>query len=381
VFVDTLIKGGHVIDTSSGFDNEMDVAILDGKIVDISAEKLPEPKYVIDAKGCFVFPGLIDFHAHIFRSGSDFSVPIDVVSFPSGVTTICDGGSAGVSNYPAFRTYISTQETRVKSLLNVCHAGLSTLNYHENVDPACWNERKIIEIYERYREELLGLKVRQTKNIVGDLYLSPLKETLKLAKKIGCRTVVHVTDPAAPMSEIVELLGPDDIFCHVYQGAGMTILDKESVHYSIIEARKRGVIFDAANGMHNFNFEVAERAIAEGFLPDIIASDLSLTSLYKTRVFGLPYTMSKYMAIGMKLGDVVKTVTSNPAALMKMDGIIGTLMPGAFADVSIFKIKDVRVTYEDAQGNIRYGDQMLVPQMTLRNGAIYFRQYDFYPGE
>ena len=65
-----------------------------------------------------------------------------------------------------------------------------------------------------------------------------------------------------------------------------------------------------------------------------ISTDVVCSSLFDPAVFGLPLIMSKYLAMGISLRDVVGACTANPAKLLGMQGHIGTLAPGACADVA-----------------------------------------------
>ena len=375
--VDILIKNGRVVDPSQGMDATADVAIKDGRVCRVGDCGGLEGKRVLDAKGKIVTPGLIDFHAHIYHGGSDFCAAPDSFAFACGVTTMVDAGSAGVANYGMFRMYAASQLTRIRSLLNVCPTGLGTLKYHENVDPAVWDRAAIRHVYEANRDHLLGLKVRQSSYVVNALGLAPLKETLKLAEEIGCRVVVHVTEPPCPQQEIADLLRPDDVFCHVFQGSGPTIIEGGKVHPAMKKARERGVLFDASNGMGHFNFGVARTALGDGFAPDILSTDMTTNTLYKDYVFGLPYLMAKYLHLGMTLPNVVRMTTANPARAMGMAGRIGTLKPGAEGDVCVLEEREMSVAFMDTQGNVEKGERMLVPKLTLQAGHIRFRSFDF----
>ncbi|MDR2529543.1 MAG: amidohydrolase family protein [Synergistaceae bacterium] len=372
--LDLLIKNGVILDPSRNTNRTGDIAVKNGKIVESEGRS---SLYEIDASGKLVMPGLIDFHAHIFYGGSDFALAPDSFAFACGTTTIVDPGTAGVANYRAFRAYAATQATRIKALLYVGSTGLGTLNYHENADPACWDRDGVKKIYEEYRGDLLGLKIRQSKDIVGSLGLKPLDETLKLAGEIGCRTVVHVTNPPTGLEQIAAKLRPDDVFCHVFQGTGNTILCNGKVHPAIWQARERGVLFDASNGKGHFSFEVAETAIKEGFIPDILSSDLTTMTLYKDYAFALPHLMAKYLYLGLTIEEVVRMVTIAPAQAMGLESVIGTLAFGACADVAIFSLKEMNVEFKDTLGEKRMGKKMFVPEMTLREGRIVFRNFNF----
>ena len=376
--VDMIIKNGHVVDPAQDINVITDVVIDKGKIVCTGDSSSYGSANIIDAKGKIVTPGLIDFHGHFFKTGCDFSVAPDAVSFVSGVTTVVDAGSAGTATYDGLRVYEATMQTKIKNLINVSPTGLGTLRYHENIDPRLWNRDKLKEIYSKYRDELIGLKVRQSANVVGELGLSPLKEAIKFAEELDCRVVVHVTAPPCEQFKIAELLRKDDVFCHVFQGSGYTIINEHGkVHAQIKEARARGCLFDACNGWGHFSFDVAEKALEDGFMPDILSTDITMLSLYNNYVFSLPVLMSKYLYLGVSLYDIVKMVTETPAKAMYMQNKVGCLCSGADADVAIFELRDHKIKFRDTLGVERYGEKVLIPKLTLQNGNMMYKSIDY----
>jgi predicted amidohydrolase len=290
-----------------------------------------------------------------------------------------DAGSAGSGNYANFiGTVLAFNQVRVFSLINVSTTGLITLRYLENVNPKYYDIIALKALFEKYQGQLFGLKVRLSRDIVRDLGSEPLKAMLKIAEEIGCRVVVHVTDPPCPITEIADLLRPGDVFCHVYHGTGRTIIDDHGkVLPGIRAARQRGVIFDAANGFGHFSFAVARAAIRDGFLPDIISTDLSVSTLYMDYVFGLPYVMSKYLNLGVSLMEIVAASTSTTARWLGIQEQLGTLRPGAVADIAVLKLINRPTRFRDTPGEVFVGEQLLVPQMTVLGGKIVYRQVDF----
>jgi len=376
--VDLLIRNGTVIDPARRHHAVGNVAIANGRIVDVGADAV-DGRVEIDAQGCFVTPGLIDFHAHVYAAGTAIGVRADSNCLPQGVTTVVDAGSAGVVNYRNFvDTAVAFSEMRVFGLVNVSDTGIMSSHYPENVDPRHYDADALARLFTRYPGQLLGLKVRLGREIVGDLGLRPLQATLEIAGRIGCQVVVHVSNPPCTQDKIAELLRPGDVFCHCFQGSGPTIIGADGrVLDAVRQARARGVIFDACNGRRNFGFPPAKAALADGFAPDIISTDLTTMTAYVGYAFGLPYLMSKYLSLGLGLDEVVAACTAAPARQIRKAGVLGTLAPGALADVAVLKQVSRRVRYLDAFDEEFIGDTLLVPQMTVLGGRIVYRQVDF----
>lgn len=374
-----LIKNGHVVDTTQNIDKVMDIGIYANRIVPVEQDS--DASKVIDAKGCYVLPGLIDFHTHLFYGGSGFGIKPDWL-LSHGVTSAVDAGSAGCDNYEAFHNSIITNSTvRIRSFLNISSGGLYDAIIPENVDPSLFNERLICSIIDKYGEKVLGLKIRINEEVVGELgSVEPLSATVKLAEKIGGLSVcVHTTDSVCTASEVASILRKGDIFAHCFHGTVNGIMDSNSeIFPDILNARKRGILFDESNGSKNYSNQIAAIALGKGFFPDIISTDLSTVTLgTSNRCRSLPFVMSRSLSMGMTLPQVVKTVTETPAKLMNMEGEIGTLREGAFADIAIFKLEKQQISFDDIDGNIYEGDQVLIPQMTITDGRVVYSQTTF----
>jgi predicted amidohydrolase len=129
--------------------------------------------------------------------------------------------------------------------------------------------------------------------------------------------------------------------------------------------------------MNNHSYPVIKAAIADDFLPDIISSDLTATSAFGDMVFGLPVVMSKYLALGLPLEETVRGCTAAPAAALGMAGKIGTLAPGAIADVAILRQRDKERRLHNRIGETMVVPKLLVPVLTILDGKVAFRQVDF----
>jgi dihydroorotase len=189
---------------------------------------------------------------------------------------------------------------------------------------------------------------------------------------------VHAVEPESPYGEILSHFGEGDILCHCFQSKGPhSILDANGkVLPAVREARSRGVIFDGASGRANYSFGVAQRALDDGFLPDVISTDVVVESIYKPKVFNLLYIMTGYLGLGMPLGEIIRAVTATPARLMGLEGKIGTLAPGAQADVAILKFREKQIEIPDQVGNVVKPDRLFLPMMTIKAGRTAYTRID-----
>ena len=384
---DIVIRNGHVVDPATGTDGVKTIGILGNRIVE-GAEAGKASVSEVDAAGCYVFPGLVDHHAHLFYGASEFCVKPETC-LPFGVTAMVDPGTAGSANFDSFyQNIIVGSIPRIRAYISVNPGGLYGREYHTHYDasllsPGRMSYQNIKAIFEKYPEQLLGLKLMLSTANVGDQGIEILEATLRLADEIGCRVCVHTTDMSITAADVAGRLRPGDIYCHCFTCTdGRSILDEAGrVRPEVLDARRRGVIFDAANGTFHYDHEVAETAIAQGFSPDVLGSDIVIYAANMGhKVRSLPFLMSKYRNVGMDLLSVVRMVTQTPARLMGMEGEIGTLAPGAFADVAIFKWKEAKAYFEDAKSTYRETDRLLVPQMTIADGKIVYCQVDFNNG-
>jgi dihydroorotase len=374
------ITNGRVIDPASGTDAVKDIYIRNSRIADISADQNPEVGEVIDATDCLVVPGLIDFHTHLNRGNSDFGIHPDLMTLPNGITSAVDAGSAGSANFEGFyKNVVCGADITIKSFIHVSPIGVMTERHTESPDPAHYDPDRLEYMFERYPEQLLGLKVRIGRDFSRQFGLEPLLAAKKLATRIGTALCVHAVHPESPYDAILSHFTKGDVLCHCFQVKGpYSILDANGkVGVAAREARSRGVIFDAASGRANYSFAVARSAIQDGFLPDVISTDVVTYSMYTRKVFTLLWIMSAYLALGMSLHEVLRAVTQNPARLMGLEGKIGTLAPGSLADIAILKIRRQPMTFNDPFGNHIPGDQLLSPMATFKAGRCVFMRIEF----
>jgi dihydroorotase len=375
-----LFRGGTVIDPARNIHGQRDVLIRGNSFVDIMPGEDVEAEETVDATGSLVMPGLIDNHLHCFYGGTELGLVPDPSLLPMGITCAVDQGSSGIANCDSFmQTVVNGSQMRIFCTVNVSPTGIITERYPENLDPKNYSLERLRELFQRYPERLVGLKVRQGREMVGELGLSPLKAAVELGNELGCRVTVHAADAPGDVADLVSILRAGDVLCHCYHGKGSTIIDRNAkVRSEVRAARANGVIFDTADARIHHSYPVIEAALADGFFPDVISTDLTRASLFGNMVFGLPAVMSKYLSLGLSLPQVVKACTATPAGLIGMAGKLGTLAAGAFADVAIFRLTEKAFLFKNRMGESFRGSKLLIPQMTILNGKIMFRQIDFF---
>ncbi|MDR1044542.1 MAG: amidohydrolase family protein [Candidatus Adiutrix sp.] len=376
------LKNGRIIDPACGIDRIGDIYIKNSRIAEPPAGQEVIVQETVDASACLVLPGLIDFHTHLNHRHSDYGLQPDAATFPHAVTSAVEPGSAGSANFEGFyRDVVCASNTTIKSFVNVTALGIATAMHTESLDPATYDLPRLEYLFERYPEQLLGLKLRFGKMATGSLGLEPLRRGAEMARHLDTSLYLHVAAPEYSYDEILSHFAPGDYLGHCFQDKGgpHSILDENGkIRTSAREARERGVIFDAAFGRRNLcSFKIMRQAILEGFPPDIISTDTVAATIFGPEVFGLPYVMSVFLAAGMPLADIVSAVTQIPARHMRMEGQIGTLAPGALADVAILHIREKPMTFTGYSGDTLSGDKLFVPQMAFKAGRVVFRQIDF----
>ncbi|QQO09578.1 amidohydrolase family protein [Breznakiella homolactica] len=375
-----LIKNGRVLDPSSGVDTVMDLAVEDGVIVMPESSSAAEDVQIIDAAGCLVVPGLIDAHAHVNYGSSDNSFQAETGCFPSGVTTVLDGGTCGVSGFQNFyNSVIAGSQVTIKSFLNVGSVGQTSHLNPEELDPARFETEKILRYCEKYRDNIVGIKLRLGAPMLKNHGTGALTASVQLARQAGLPLVVHMIDCPLPVDEVLPQLAPGDVYCHVFHNTGDgVILDKNgNVLPEVFEAQRRGVLFDVAHGRGGASIKMARAALDQGFKPDLITSDLSRFSLYRMPAHSLGYILSEYLHLGFSVEELIRLSTETPAKAF-LGNKAGFIRPGAPADLAILRVLEKPVRFTDYLGEVLEGSRLIRCEMTLKSGEPVFRQTDFF---
>lgn len=376
---DLLIQHGEVIDPSAGLKGQLDVGVSGGKIVEVAPGlAAKEAHRTISARGLLVTPGLIDIHAHVFVNAHDMGGHTDQFCRSTGVTTLCDAGSTGSATFAGLRAVIdSAVHTRIRAFVNLSAIGIvgtsrgGELSHFPYADP-----EGCARTIEENPDLAIGVKLRYGPGLVWEYTTEPVKLARRTAKMAGVPLMIHITDSPIPLPDILAEMIPGDIITHCYHGRAHGIMgeEKQLVLKEVVEAQRHGIIFDCAHGRNHFSFPMIEKALDQGFLPDTISTDLTFTSATKGPVWDLTTTMSKLLHFGMKLDDIVARATTAPARILGYEGTVGTLRPGANADIALIERRNDNVELTDSDGNTVTAKERLITRMTIKDGRVWYER-------
>ena len=365
---DLLIAGGEVLDPGAAIVGHYDLAISAGRVALVAPRIDPGLAHrIVDARGQIVTPGLVDLHTHIYWGATYWGVEADPIAARTGVTTWLDAGSAGAYSFPGFRRYVGeASRVRAFGLLNLSGIGLIAPTWEfANLDYC--DVGLAVEVVEANRDLILGIKARIDRNTTRGSGIRPLELARELADHVALPLMVHIGNGPPPLEQIAALLRPGDILTHCFTGGDHRILDDAGlVREHVALLRDRGVLLDIGHGAGSFSYAVAEAALEQGIVPDVISSDIHQLSV-QGPMYDLPTTLSKFLNLGMSLPDVVARATCRPAAVMRRPDL-GTLKPGSPADIALFRMEQGDYTFHDVDMAPRRGTKRLVNTLTLVNG-------------
>lgn len=382
---DLILKNGHVIDPKNQLNEKMDVAITAGRIAAVG-KSIPATsgKQVVDVAGLLVTPGIIDMHGHVFAgtaSDGDLaygfgSLPADGFTFRVGVTTVVDAGGAGAHNFAIFKRDIADRShTRVLAFLNICYEGMKGSEYSEyQQDTRYMDPEKAADTAAKYKDHIVGIKVAH--------YHSPSFVAVERAVEGGRLANIPVMvdfggcKPRLPLKTLLlEKMRPGDIFTHTYgelldTKEGIVDTARKELKPFVLEGRKRGIIYDVGHGGGSFRYSQAIPATKAGLYPDVISTDLHTGSMNAGMKDQLN-VMSKFLALGMPLKEVIMASTWKPAEVIDRKEL-GHLSVGAIADVAVLKLHKGRFGFFDVARYKQIGKQKLECEMTLKDGRIVY---------
>lgn len=365
---DLLLRHARLVD-----DTVSDIALKDGKIAALGDVDSPAAK-TIDLRGeCYVSAGWIDSHVHCYPNSPIYHDQPDSVGIATGVTTVVDAGSTGADDIDDFYTLTREAITDVYALLNISRVGLIAQNELANM--ANIDADAVRQAVNRYPDFIVGLKARMSSSVVGENGITPLEHAKVMQAENGdLPLMVHIGNNPPDLDEIAERLAAGDIITHCYNGKPNRILTPEGeLRASVSQALARGVRLDVGHGTASLSFAVAKRAISLGILPHTISSDIYCRNRISGPVYSLANVMSKFLAIGMSLPQVIDCVTANAADGLRLKNK-GRLQVGQDADLTLFMLKRQPAVLVDAENDSLQADQLLVPLAAIRAGKGYMTE-------
>jgi dihydroorotase len=369
---DLVISAGRIVCLDSNWDGPGFLGVRDQQIAFLS-ETLPtnadNAREFLEYPDGILLRGLIDLHAHPAVSGSKHGVDPDKYFLPNGVTTVLSQGDAGANNWEAFRkSTIENSKTRVRLALNLSSTGESResgcFSHLEDIDV----DRSVETIREN-REFIWGLAVNVSKHSCAENDPRPiLQQGIQVAEAAECPILFGMHDPKYwPMEEQLALLRPGDVVTYLFRSTPHNICESGHVNSDILEARKRGVLFDGTHGVNSFDFRVVQTAFSEGFYPDTISSDFYRKTIGLEPPHSLVATMSKMRAAGMPEPEVFAAVTTRPAKILRMQETLGSLRPETCADLTLLEWDSSKIRHKDVYGNKLEGGRWKT-LLTIRAG-------------
>jgi dihydroorotase len=366
---DAAITGGRLLD-AAGRLRPATVALSGGLIAAVLPASEPvDSDTTIDASGLIVTPGLIDLHTHVFSSATYLAVDADRIGVQQGVTTLVDAGSAGALSFGEFRDrVIDASATRVLSFVNISDLGLTAGNTElvdmRHVGTSALHALLSAEAHRSIR----GIKARMSSSVVGANGVEPLRAARRLAAEFDLPVMVHVGNEPPLYSDVIDLLAAGDVVSHAFHGkngglfgGGATVVDAAR------RARDRGVLFDVGHGSASFSFDTLERALEQGFAPDLASTDLHSENV-DGPVHSLTATLTKLLAVGLPLAAVIGYATANAAGVIGEREALGSLAVGSPADLSLLRLSDGSEPLTDAEGATRTSQRTLSATAAIRSG-------------
>ncbi len=364
-----VLRGGSVFDPETLQFATVDLRLEHGSV---AAGPAQPGDHVVDVTGSLVAPGLVDLHTHVF-DGQDLGLVADVIAPPSGTTTLIDTGSSGAHLLGAFRSVAERSETRMRAFLNISSVGTTSIMLGGELKAAHYvNEDVAIDAIEANRDLVIGVKVRASFDVGADFATEALHRARRVADRVGLPLMVHLGPAPAAIDEIAGVLGRGDILTHAFTGwEGNTVTEYGELRPSVRAARERGALLDIGHGMSGFSLEIARQMLAIGQAPDTISTDLHAYS--RPLVVDLPTVLSKFLALGMPLPAILAAATLTPARAAGLSDLgVGTLRPGAPADVAVLRLAPGEVDYVDAFGGSVTGTERIECALTIAAGRIVF---------
>ena len=399
--LDLILRGGRVVDPATGRDGVADVGIRDGRIAAIEPALPTEAaREVADVSGKVVTAGLIDTHGHVYQHVTGkFGLNADMVGVDSGVTTVVDQGGPSCMTIPGFRAFIAEPaKTRVLCFISAyLVGGLEGHLYPDLYGPGQLNVEHTVRAARENPDLVRGIKAHAEIGGASRWGLEVIKIGKQIARGAGLPLYIHLgqlwpakggvtIDPDEVVRELVPLMDAGDVLAHPFtrHPGGFISAETGEVHPVVWAALERGVTVDVGHGSH-FSFDMARKVLAAGIMPHTLGADMhgynvrvpeaakdgeqrAANPFFGVAPFNLTNAMTKLLALGMTLPQVLATVTSNPAKMLRLEEEIGSLQVGRDADVTVLDMLPGRFELADNSGVKVTASEMIVPAFSLRAG-------------
>jgi dihydroorotase len=400
---DLVLSGGTVIDPATGVNGRHDVAVAAGKIAAVAPDLAAAPRReTVDVSGKLVIAGMIDTHAHVYQHVTGkFGLQPDMVGVRSGVTTLIDQGGPSCMTLGGFRHFLAdTAKSRLLCFIS-CYlvGGLEGHLYPDLYGPSGVNVEHTVRVAKENLDIVRGIKAHAEIGGQSRWGLEVIKVGRNIARQTGLPLYIHlgqlwpsleegpVPDADELIRELCPMMEPGDILAHPFtRHPGGFVSKNGDVHPIVFEAIARGVRVDVGHGSH-FSFEVARRVLDAGVRPFTLGADLhgynvrapqsggqddrADNPFFGIAPFSLTIAMTELLTLGMTLEEIIPTVTSNAAAMARMEHEIGSLQAGRDADVSVLEIANGRFKLSDNSGVEVVTDKLIRPVFCLRAGKRY----------
>ncbi len=399
--LDLVLRGGRVIDPATGRDGLFDIGIAQGRIAAIEPAIPAEAcGRVTDVSGQIVTAGLIDTHAHVYQHVTGkFGLAPDLCGVDSGVTTLIDQGGPSCMTLGGFRHFIAEpSRSRVLCFISAyLVGGLEGHLYPELYGPGQLNVEHTVRVARENPDLVRGIKAHAEIGGASRWGLDVIKIGKQISRGAGLPVYIHLgqlwpeadgvsIDPDEVVEALMPLMEPGDILAHPFtrHPGGFISAATGQVHPVVWAALERGVTVDVGHGSH-FSFDMARRVLAAGIPIHTLGADMhgynvrvpdtndhevrAANPFFGVAPFSLHNAMTKLLALGMKLPDVIATVTSGPARMIGMTDTLGTLAVGREADISVMDRLIGRFDLSDNSGEHVTASELLMPAFCLRAGV------------
>lgn len=339
-----LIRNARSFDAADGtFSAPCDIRVENGRVAEISQNIAVKPGYeVLEGENLCVSTGWTDCHTHF--GGLD-----PFLTYPGlGVTRVHEAGSFGAFTFERFHQINSRLPFPATAYLYVGCWGVANgeLRTLDNL-----KEEPFLETARAFPDEILGAKIRIDPRVNCDT-----KKSLRMAKELAVKAelplVVHPSRCTDSIEEILAVMDKDDVYAHTYSPVSPSIFDEHGkVKKAIWDAVERGVRFDLSHGSNNFGYDIARRAIQQGFAVETISTDLHLGNYTKPGI-RLAGVVTKAIQAGIPLADALKKVILTPSALLHVPTKVSSVQVGQAADITVFTISQKDIELPDVVGKV-----------------------------